>query len=102
MLGNIIKNVSRLQEVCSDLHHLPQVLRDVFRSVVWASLKGGRKKHTIPMRKIPGKDHEMFPHGGEAKVWSQELESVVATCIFWDCTDLLKVLYVVQKGCGDF
>jgi len=46
MLGNIIKNVSRLLEVCSDLCHLPRVLRDVFRFVVRTSLKGGRKKHS--------------------------------------------------------
>lgn len=50
--------------------------------VVWTSLKGGRKNHTILRRRITRKDHEMFPQGGEAKLWSQELESVVATCVF--------------------
>lgn len=68
-----------------------QVLRDVFQTVVWTSLNGGRKYHIIPMRSITGKDQDMFQHGEEAKVWSQELKSVVATCIFWNCTDLLTV-----------
>lgn len=81
MLGNIIKNTSRLQ-VCSDLCHLPQVLGEVFKFVVWTSLSGGRKNHTVPIREI-GKGLEMFPYGREAKIWRQELESVVDTYIFW-------------------
>lgn len=57
MLVNLIKNVSGLQEVCSDLCHLPQVLRDVLRTVVWASLKGGKEKlHHSHEEKITGKE----------------------------------------------
>lgn len=57
MLVNIIKSVSRLGEVSSDLCHLPQVLRDVFGSVVWASLKEGREKlHCPHEKKITGKE----------------------------------------------
>lgn len=96
MLGNIVKNISRLQ-ICSDLSHLPQVLREVFSSVVWTSLNGGRKNHTVPITKTIGKSLEVFPHGREAKIWSQELESVVGTYIFWIAQTYWKFYMLFKK-----
>lgn len=64
--------------------------------------EGREEKPHHPPDKDDWKRPQIFPHGGEEKVCSRKLESVVATYIFWNCTDLLKVLYVVQKGCGNF
>lgn len=100
MLGNIIKCEQATGGLLRPTS--PQVFRDVFQTAVWTSLNGGRKNQTIPMRKITGKYQDMFQRGEEAKVWSQELKSVVAMCIFWNFTDLLKVFLCSAKICSRF